>query len=322
MMFQPIWPVLVGAVLLMVASVIWARRERSNPSGRGRVTAVVRVVLAVAAVAIGLHPVGTVRVSEPVETTVDLVLVIDRTTSMGARDFAGDRPRMDGAAADLNGVVEAVAGAHLAVVVFDDDARLAVPFTTDATTVSTFLGAVGWRPAVKASGSDISVAAELTERVLRQAAADRPDHDRYLVYVGDGEQTAETPPSSFGPLSELLSGSMVLGYGTRSGGPMAASVEGNELVEIDGEVQTSRIDEEALQTIADQLGASYHHRVKAGDLPELVAPTSVSRTTELRPGTEIYWIIALAASGGLAVLLWMSATALRAAREEVADASR
>lgn len=322
MMVQPIWPVLAGALLLLGVTALWTWRRWPGQSRPARIAAGVRLLLTAAAVVIGLHPVGTVRVSVPRETTTDVVIVVDRTTSMGARDYADGRPRMTGAAADLPRLVEQVAGARVAVIVFDDDARLAVPFTTDATTLAGFWQTVGWRPSAKASGSDVAVAADLAEQLLRRAAEERPGHDRYLVYVGDGEQTAATPPTSFAPLRGLLAGALVLGYGTEAGGPMATSDDSDELIRVDGQVQLSRIDEPTLAALAEQTGGAYQHRTAPSDLPELVPSGSSATATAQVPGDEYYWIVAIAASGGLLYLLAASVAGMRAAREELSDATR
>ncbi|WP_235736271.1 VWA domain-containing protein [Nocardioides alcanivorans] len=215
--------------------------------------------------------------------------------------------------------MQQLAGSRVAVIVFDDDARLAVPFTTDVTTLAAFWETVGWRPSAKASGSDVSVAAELAEHVLRRAAEERPDHERYVVYVGDGEQTAEAAPASFAPVQELVSGALVLGYGTPSGGRMTVSDDSDEPIRIDGKVQLSKIDESALKAIAEQVGGEYAHRAAAGDLPELVASGPTETATETVPGDEYYWIVAVVAVGGLLWLLWVSVAGLRSAREELAD---
>jgi Ca-activated chloride channel homolog len=318
---DPLWPLLVGGVALLVATGVWARRAWPLVSTGGRVVVVTRMVLAVLAVAIGLHPVGALRTSPVQETTTDLVVVLDRTTSMSAQDYGGGRPRMDGAAADLAALVRANSGAEISVVVFDDDARVAVPFTTDVTTVSGFLDTVGWRPTAKASGSDVAVAVDLVGQVLHHAAADRPDHERYLVYAGDGEQTAATAPGSFESLRELVSGTLVLGYGTEAGGEMIQSVEGDEPVTLGGEVQLSRIDQARLSAIADQLGGTYAHRTGAGALPDLVPPSSRGSVSALVPGAELYWIIALVAAAALLVLLCSATTAARTAHEEVSGAA-
>ncbi|HTW18322.1 MAG TPA: VWA domain-containing protein [Nocardioides sp.] len=317
MMLQPIWPILISAVVLLAATAVWAWRHWPRQSRGSRLTSVLRILLAVAAVVVGLHPVGALQVEVPRERPVDIVVVLDRTTSMGAQDWERERPRMSGAAADLDELIRTVAGSRVAVVVFDDEARLAVPFTTDATTLSGFWRTAGWRPSTKASGSDISVAAGLTTQVLREAKEERPGHSRYLIYLGDGEQTAETPPASFAPARELVSGALVLGYGSRAGGPMTTSPESAELIRLDGEVQLSRIDEGALKAIAEQLGAEYRHRTSLGDLPELTTEGAAPIVTETVPGQEYYWIVALAAALGLLALIGLCVTGIRSAREEL-----
>ena len=322
MMFQPIWLVLLLAVPLLVATSWWCVRQWPGATRPARLVGGTRLLLALLAVVIGLHPVGAVRVSVPQETPADIVVLLDRTTSMGAEDFAGDRPRMEGAAADVAQIVQQSAGARIAVVVFDDDARVAVPLTTDATTVTGFLRTVGWRPSAKASGSDVSVGVELTERVLQEAAESRPDHERFLVYVGDGEQTAESAPQSFEPLQERLAGATVLGYGTSKGGRMPDAPDSDDLVELDGQVQVSMIDEELLGTIAEELGGIYLHRTGEEPLPRVVPDVSVPARTEMRPGREYYWMIAIAGAAVLLVLGWAVVGQLRSVREEVARASR
>jgi Ca-activated chloride channel homolog len=320
MMFQPSWALLIASVALLAATLVWTARHWTSQAAPGRALAGVRLLVAAAVVVITAHPTGTVQVAVPRETTTDLLLVIDRTASMGALDHDGTQSRMDGVSADLSALVERLGGAQVAVVVFDDDARLAVPFTTDVTATTSYLRNVGWRPSTRASGSDISVAAELAGTVLDQAAAARPTHDRYVVYVGDGEQTAESEPASFDALADKVSGALVLGYGTSAGGPMPVMQGSKDLITIGGDVQRSRLDAAALRTIARQLGGSYEHRTGPGPLPELVPPASVRNATELRPGREVYWIIALAVGAGLLVLLWTSVAGLRAAREEVTHA--
>ncbi|WP_235736272.1 hypothetical protein [Nocardioides alcanivorans] len=96
MMLQPIWPVLAGALLLLAATAVWAWCQWSTMSRGDRAGAVVRLTLAAAVVVIGLRPVGTLQVSVPQEKRTDVVIVLDRTTSMGAQDWAGNRPRMEG----------------------------------------------------------------------------------------------------------------------------------------------------------------------------------------------------------------------------------
>ncbi|WP_166390153.1 VWA domain-containing protein [Nocardioides ochotonae] len=314
MSVQPVWPVLVLAAVALVLS-CWSLRDWRSSSGMQRGALAARVVLALLAVGIGLRPTGLHEVEVPVPSTTDLVLLVDRTASMGALDGPAGRARIEAAGEDLAELVQQTAGANTTVIVFDDVARVAVPFTTDAAAVSTYLRTVGWRPSAKATGSDISVAVELAEQVLRSARAEHPEHQRYLVYAGDGEQTQDGAPGSFGSLREGLTGSLVLGYGTAEGGAMPVAPGEQRLVEIEGEEQVSRIDGAALSRIAEELGGQYLHRTGPGSLPTLTrGPTSAR--VELQPGEEHYWVLALAAVPFLLHLLAVAVWGSRAAKEE------
>ncbi|MCW5953997.1 MAG: VWA domain-containing protein, partial [Propionibacteriaceae bacterium] len=161
MMLRPILPlvVLAGfAFALLVAGLVhgWRAKGRS-----ARIAGWLRVVLALLAIGIALRPVQGHFEPRPAESRSDVLLMIDRTTSMGATDYAGGASRMAGVAADVAELMQQVAGARVAVIVIDDEAQLAVPFTTDAAAVTGFVGSVGWRNAKTAAGSDISVGVDL-----------------------------------------------------------------------------------------------------------------------------------------------------------------
>jgi Ca-activated chloride channel family protein len=316
MSVQPVVPLLVAAgVAVVLMLVLWIRGWRSKRLA-AHVDGALRLLLAVLAVGVALRPVQGHFEPQPLESRSDVLIMIDRTTSMGATDYAGGQHRMDGVAADLVELLQHAAGAQVSVIVIDDEAQVAVPFTTDDAAVASYVRTVGWRSAKTASGSDISVGAELARRSLEQAAAARPDHLRYFVYAGDGEQTVGTPPKSFAGLAELLAGSLVLGYGSASGTTMPVSPGSRELVKIDGVPQKSVVDEQNLKAIADQVGGQYLHRDGGGSLPELV-PNEVRSETEFVTTAEYYWIIALAGAPIILILLGRSIHHARTARAEL-----
>jgi len=316
MSLQPIWWVLVPALGVAAAALFIAVGDWRRADRRGRVMNVLRVVVALAAVGVGLRPMVTHEVEVPVATNTDLVILLDRTASMGALD-AGSGSRVEAAGRDLAALTADLAGANIAVVVFDDEARVAVPFTTDATAVTTFVRTVGWRPSSKAVGSDISVAVPTATAVLERARRDRPDRRRYLVYVGDGEQTQSGEPASFAPLAPLVDGAQVWGYGTTEGGPMPVAPGERELVSHDGQRQLSRAEPDSLRAIAEQLGGEYLHRNGSGDLGGGAgfASDPVAGRTQLRPAGELYWMVALAGAVPLLVLLMAAVRGLREVRE-------
>lgn len=249
---------------------------------------------------------------------LDVLLVVDRTTSMGAEDYDGTRPRIEGVAADVEALVGALGAARYSVITSDNVARVAAPWTTDASAIVSLARTVGWRDEVYGSGSDIGAAAEVAREVLGAAAQAKPGTNRFVVYLGDGEQTADDAPGSFAGLRDLVDGALVLGYGTDEGGRMKQSPTSEEFVTRKGEPQLSRIDEAALRTIADELGGSYEHRTKPGPISSpLPAPSVAVIQSSQADSFSLAWVLALIALVPLGWELFRTAQAWRGARREV-----
>ncbi|QXT63602.1 VWA domain-containing protein [Tessaracoccus palaemonis] len=240
---------------------------------------------------------------EPAEAPagLDVVLVIDRTTSMGAEDYDGDRPRMDGVAADVTELVSRLGAARYSAIVSDNEATQALPWTTDARAVTSLAQTVGWRDESYGTGSDIAAAEPLATQLLSDSAATRPEAHRLLVYLGDGEQTSPEAPSSFAPAAAYLDGALVLGYGTTEGGRMRTTPDSDEYVTRDGSPQISRIDEDNLRQIAAQLGGGYEHRTAPGVFASDLPAAAVAVSGDDAAGRSLAWIAAAAA---LLPLLW------------------
>lgn len=277
-----------------------------------------RIILAgllIAILIIGLLPAGSGR-NAPA-ANVDVLLVIDRTTSMAAKDYAEGQIRLVGVAEDVKRLVAAMPNSRFAVLVADNQASLALPWTFDVEAVSTLAATVGWRDEAHGSGSDIGVAAKPAADLLAAAAESRPDNKRYFVYFGDGEQTSANEPSSFAPLRPFLDDALVLGYGSEEGAEMLSRPGSEELVTRAGQHPVSRIDEGNLARIADELGASYLHRTgsaEATQLPAWSAPSTPQASADLPLPLE--WLLGLSTLILLLWELWDTAGKVRLLREE------
>lgn len=293
MTWQPDWWLVALTLVALAALVAVTVADGRAGSRSGRTTRAVRLVVAAGLVLVALRPSGEREIETPVAVAADVVVMLDRTASMGALDHHGGRSRMEGAGEDLAALVADAAGAHVTVITFDDAARVLVPATTDVNSVMTTVSTVGWRPSAKATGSDVSVGVDLAREVLLRAAEQRPGNRRMLVYAGDGEQTQTAERASFAPLADLVDEAWVLGYGTSGGGVMPVAPDDSTLVTRDGVEQRSVIDERALRAIAEELSGAYVHRSGADDLPD-PAVRAAGTERELVPGAEHYWIVALA----------------------------
>lgn len=310
MTFFPVWP-LLAVTMSVLALHLWASRR-----SLGTAAVWLRTGALLLLVAIGLQPAIAGSDDPPTPTATDVVLLIDRTTSMGATDYDGQRPRLAGVAEDVAALTTAMPSARYTVVVMDNDARIEVPWTTDTAAVVTYAETMGWREESFGIGSDISVGKPLAEELLQASAVSRPQARRFLLYLGDGEQTIEAAPASFDTLAPLLSGSKVLGYGTQQGGQMTLRAGSEELVQRDGVPQLSKIDESTLQGIADDLGGTYEQRTAPGGIDfwsdGAGAPTGETGT----PDYSLSWLLALAIAAVLAVDGWFTLVRARDARKE------
>lgn len=324
MSFYPSWPIIAAAAVLLVANLGLIRLDRRARHGHGARTPairhpVVRVGLCLTLVAVGVRPVlGSSPPQQSVSSGADVLIMIDRTTSMGAEDYDGSKPRVTGAALDVAELVQDLAGSRFSVIAIDNDARVEVPFTTDGAAVAGYASAIGWRESDRGTGTDISVGVDLAADVLHQSQSERPDAQRLFVYLGDGEQTIDTTPGSFEPLRNHLTDALVLGYGTSDGAQMHVNPGSTSWVTYEGRPAVSRIDTTNLLTIADQTGGQFVHRTGPGPLPGTTVETGSSVQQVLGDGpTELYWVFGLAAGLLLCVELWSAVGQYRMTRREL-----
>lgn len=318
---HPIWWVLGIGVGLLVANLLLIRADRrARGTRRPRLRwPAVRIGLCLLLVAIGVRPViGHAVPQAAVSTGGDVVIMIDRTASMGSQDYNGSDTRISGVASDVSELVGELQGSRFTVIAIDNDARVEVPFTTDSASVASYASAIGWRSAEQGSGSDISVGVDAAVQVLQQSRADRPDAQRLFVYCGDGEQIGASPPRSFAPLRPYLTDALVLGYGTTSGGYMKTYPGSDAWIMYDGQRAVSHIGEANLKAIAEQTGGQYSHRTAPGPLPStrMTVSHGEGQVTGRTPA-ELYWVFGLAAAVLLGAELWNALGDYRTTRREL-----
>lgn len=319
MTFLPVLhPLLILAVCLpALALAVWTLIRTPEPAARG--LWVLRVALVLACTVLAFRPGIPDGAARSVATNVDIVIVLDNTTSVLAEDWDGEEGdrRIDGITADVRTLIETYPGARYALIAFDNSAQLRLPLTTDTSALMASIEVMTPPPTSRSTGSSIGIAAPVLEQTLRNAQQSQAGRARMVFYLGDGEQTAPGQPESFAGSAAFVDGGAVLGYGTAEGGPMRLvnpGVEGDTgeyVTDAAGERATSVIDEEALGTIAEQLGVPYAHRSAAEEpeLPEAPAETTAVADQET-PGarTELSWILGIVVAGLLLSEVAIAAT--------------
>jgi Ca-activated chloride channel family protein len=231
----------------------------------------------------------------------DIFLVIDRSGSMSAEDFDGEKRRIEGVRSHLVKLAQASRGARFSVVGFGSKAHIMLPLTDNAEALVTALEALNVEPTIGSRGSSIAAAKPVLEKLLKRSKARHgSDRQRFVVYVGDGEETSGEPPEAFDDLRALVDGGLVLGYGTSKGGRMREMsttgdpAETTFIVGPEGAPAVSKINERNLERIASDLGATYHHMTGGADARRLSAKLRSSVSTHVagsrRSYRETYWV--------------------------------
>lgn len=324
MRFEPMLPwwmlllLFTPFVVWFVLAIVRKYRKKSNHSTIWLVR-VFGIILCLFAISVGpsipgeRSPAGVVN--------LDVVIVVDRTPSISAEDYDGQKPRLEGVKQDVLALINRLRGARIALITFGTEPTLNVPFTSDSSAASTAVKILDQEIYLYSKGSSIDGPLDTTVKLLKQSKEKYPDRGRLLFYIGDGEQTADTIPKSFSLIKPLVSGGAVLGYGTTTGGKMKVyygyqdykSDKGERFIEdysgytSEGyKSAVSKIDEENLRTIASDIGIAYLHRTSPNQLFNEIVDSSNMQIVadthrEVLHYISLYWVFAI---GIWLLLMW------------------
>lgn len=315
-----------GWLLLLVLPplvfALWAAVRA--PQGR-RLRWWTRVAAVLGLAAVGAGPSVPVPETNEQGVAVDVFFVVDRTGSMVAEDWSAESlPRWDGVRHDVPALVDVVPGARYSIISWDSTATRQLPLTTDARAVRSWAQTANQEITAFSSGSLVDRPLVALQRALVGAQERSPSHVRLVFFLSDGEQTAPGTPASYAELAPLVDGGAVLGYGTAEGGPMrsydgALEPDPDAPYILDGEGEgapqaISVIDEEALRTVAEELGIAYVHRTGPDEVTSLVAgldPEEIASDGRRRLTTWslVAWPFALLLVVPLGAEVWWTAHA-------------
>lgn len=290
------WPLVVLVGLLLVGFTAW--RLAADPHRRGRWG--MRLATSLLMVLALLGPAVNGGVATQAASDVNVFLVVDTTTSAMARDHEDGGTRLDGYREDIAQIQEEMPGARFSLITFDYAARVVLPLTSDTNALQTATENLQAENSTYSGGSSVTVAAEQLRTTLEGARERSPEDSRVVFYLGDGEQTASSEPAPF-DVEDLVDGGAVLGYGTEKGGRMALTrgdgSTGEDVEDAEGNPGVSTIDEEQLQTIADELGVPYTHRTGGGIGPAMTdadpGSTTEGEGAEIEIHTSVIWVFAV-----------------------------
>ena len=343
MRFDPLlpgsWPLVIAVALVMAALLWWSARwtfsALADPGARASWWR--RACLALVMVLILAGPAAAVTESTQV-SNVEIYLVVDRTGSMAAEDWAGGPAagggtRLDGVKSDLTAIRDAWPQARFCILALDGAAARELPLTSDLDAVTSWIGSLQQEITQRSQGSSLDGMLPLLVQTLTRAKEKNPEDARLVYILSDGEATddgrgagaAGTAGATWAEAGELTDGGAVLGYGTASGGMMrsfdGSSTPGSGKYILDpdtGKPAVSVPDTRALASVAEALGVPYFQRTGGSDDAPASDFTSQDVNAVLTDGREkknrvryLTWPLGIAAS---ALAIWELVALIRAER--------
>ena len=239
---------------------------------------------------------------------LDVLVAVDRTTSMSALDDPSGS-RITAVRRDLTELGDQLDTVRFALISFGAKAEVELPFTSDRVAFADEVRSLQVEPADTGVGTSVGRPVRLIESELDRAAAADPTRIPVLVLVSDGENTAPTEQESFAGIADRVRAAVVLGYGSAEGGvmpldrvavdqqpPAAAQAAPLVTVRETGRPALSRLDEDNLRAIADQIGAAFVHRDGTQDVAAVGDALERAAYAELEPGRperELRWLWAV-----------------------------
>ena len=146
----PLWALipLFGAMLALCIVLLVRRPHQRTAWGR-------RVLMVALLLAVALRPVTPIESEQTERMNANVFFVVDRTGSMNAEDYAGDRPRLEGVRADMTRVMEMTEGARYSILAFDSTATRQLPLTTDAGAAAAWIDTLTTEPTAYSTGSNV-----------------------------------------------------------------------------------------------------------------------------------------------------------------------
>ncbi|TDL99819.1 MAG: hypothetical protein C4K58_00790 [Flavobacteriaceae bacterium] len=183
---------------------------------------------------------------------IDIVYVLDLSTSMNCQDLAPSR--LERAKKIISSSLERLSGNSAGLVVFAANAYHLCPLTSDFSAISLYLESVE-TSLLSHQGTDIAKGIE-SARVL---LSDQKLSQKVIVLLSDGEDHQDGLETQISALKKEGIKLIVLGVGTPEGGTIPVVENGVESLKVDqnGETVLSKIQEKTLSELAEKTDGVY-----------------------------------------------------------------
>lgn len=212
-------------------------------------------------------------------SNVSVLFVIDKSVSMSALDYNGNKERWEGVVNDCSHIVDELSGCKFSMITVGDDAKKVIPFITDSDMVQAEVKSIITEDDYYAKGTSLNISKDIIVKTL-EAEKKRQNNDTKFVlfFISDGEITKEGESlTNFSSIKPYLSNGAVLGYGTTTGGKMVSNLYKDQpnsefyyVYYYNDQFQktdaVSKIDEGNLKKLSGDMGIDYINMNKTSNI--------------------------------------------------------
>ncbi|MGO9832179.1 MAG: VWA domain-containing protein [Myxococcaceae bacterium] len=219
---------------------------------------------------------------------IDLVVAVDASKSMFARDVAPNR--LERAKLELNSLLDSLKGDRVGIVAFAGDAYVQSPLTSDYAAAKLFLRAVDPEQ-MQQGGTNIGAALLLAQNMLE--SADRGAKDRVVVLLSDGEDLSGEEMEAAESLRAAGIKVYAVGIGSDAGEPIPEFGKSGEVVgykkDASGNTVLTRLDRAGLEAVAQLTGGEFFYQPHGVAVQEVASRIDRLQKSELESRLTVRW---------------------------------
>ena len=207
------------------------------------------ILIAIASICVALaRPQFGSKLKEVTRRGVEIMIAVDVSNSMLAEDFEPNRLERTKFAIDR--LIEQLREDRIGIIVFAGDAYVQLPITTDYVAARNFVRHLS-TTLVSRQGTAIGAAIELAAMSFSPGS----EGSRILIVISDGENHEDDPIAAAQRAAEQGIKIYTIGVGTDKPTPMF--INGEPILDEDGTMALTRLEEETLEQIALTAGGAY-----------------------------------------------------------------
>lgn len=196
----------------------------------------------------------------------DIFLVVDLSNSMNATDVTPSR--LDKVKFEMNRLIQNAGNNRIGLIVFSNESFVQIPLTYDLQALSSLVQSLQ-TDLLPGGGSNQCSALDMAYKKLMNDGS-TSNKSKIIVLLTDGEGTQSCEASLFNAMRLYGLHLYVVGVGTQNGSSIL--LDGKRIVDEDGKMVISKLDEKKLKKVGEQTNGTYYRlNNEVNELPQVVA---------------------------------------------------